>query len=196
MTEDFALPVVSREEFRRRLAGLADPDRKIQEAETVAYREYARQLVICLCLVYGKELDRKTIWTRLDSGLQAACAKVSDGDTDRWLDILLDHVRANPNKVVALRALERIRCDLRRDRSHAAGFVRWVASRRYAVMAHGRAGWEEWKKANGKKAAAAALEVLDEGGTADESRAAAYEESVRALEDVDLSAAAPEGGAA
>lgn len=149
MSETVTLPVVSREEFRRRLAGFADRGRQIQQIEQTAFRQIAEDFVVSLCLVFGDSLDRKTLWSRIDSGLQAACASVDDGDTDRWLDLLLDHVKADAARVVRLGLLRNVRTSLAsKDETHRREFLRWVESRRYAVLTHGRAAWDRWKEAN------------------------------------------------
>lgn len=143
------IPVASRADFRRVLAGLADSGRAVQAAEHAAFGEMAKDLVVSLCAVFGDELDRKTLWSRIDSGLQAACAKVDDGDADRWVDLLLEHVRASAARAARFGLLRNLRASLTaRDDAHRRAFVAWVASRRYAVLAHGRAAWQAWKEAN------------------------------------------------
>jgi hypothetical protein len=160
VSDGLTLPVVGRAEFRRRLAGLVDPGRIVQESERDAFRELARDVIVSLCIVYGSDLERKMIWSRIDSALQTACAKVDDGDTDRWLDLLLDHVRAEPARTVRLGLLRNVRASLSsRDEAHRRAFVRWVESRRFAALAFGRAAWEEWKRTNANRPA----EVEEEG---------------------------------
>lgn len=154
MSESLSLPVVGREEFRRRLAGLIDAGRAVQEVEREAFRLIANDVVVSLCVVFGSCLDRKTLWSRIDTGLQTACAKVDDGDTDRWLDLLLDHVRAEAARVVRLGLLRNVRESLRsKDDTHRRAFLRWVETRRYAVITHGRAAWDQWKDANSQQPA-------------------------------------------
>lgn len=186
--EVLTLPVRSREDFRKALAGLADPDRKMTPGDNAAFREQARQVVICLCLLWGKELDRKTIWSVIESSIRAACHKVGDGDLDRWLDMLLERVKANVSLVVRLKALQALREQFRSvDEAHRKAFLRWVETHIYAVMAYGHDGWQHWKSVNAKKRAAAAVAEMDVSGEIDAARAAAYESGLRALEEVDLS---------
>lgn len=149
VNEDFTLPVVSRDDFRRQLAGVCDPDRKLSAGDQGSFRPKAERLVVCLCRHFGDALDRKTLWSRIDSGLQAACAKVSDGDLDRWLDLLLEHVRADPSSAACCADLAGLRHDLTApDEAHKKAFLRWVETRRFAVLAHGRAAWEAYKETN------------------------------------------------
>lgn len=143
------LPVRGRADFRAALAGLADPDRQLTTGDHASFRPKAARLVVALCLHFGRDLDRKTLWSRIDSGLQAACAKVSDGDLDRWLDLLLEHVRADPARAAACPQLTGLRADLiGPDEAHRRAFVRYVETRRYAVLAFGRAAWGEYKATN------------------------------------------------
>jgi len=146
---EFNLPVRSRADFRAALAGIADPDRKLTEGDKGAFKQKADRLVIALCLHFGDELDRKTLWSRIDSGLQSACSKVSDADMDRWLDLLLEHVKADPSKAASCGYLSGVRSDLTLpDEAHRKAFMRYVETRRYAVMANGRSAWEKYKAIN------------------------------------------------
>lgn len=149
MPEPLTLAVRTREDFRKSLAGLIDPDRRMTPGDQAAFRPKACRLVVCLCLHFGRDLDRKTLWSRIDSAIQTTCAKVSDGDTDRWLDLMLDHVRANPAMAAACPELTGLRADLlAADPAHNMAFIRWVESRRYAVLSFGRAAWDDHKKIN------------------------------------------------
>ncbi len=160
MNESLTLPVRSRDDFRRTLAGIVDPDRRMTAGDTAALRETAKRVVVALCLHFGRELDRKTLWSRIDSALQSACARVSDGDRERWLDLLLEHVRADPVMAAACPYLLGVRAELMTpDEAHRKAFLRYVESRRYAVIAFGRAAWHEYKQAN---AATLPREVSDE----------------------------------
>lgn len=151
-----ALAVRGREDFRKALAGVADPDRKLSVGDSASFRPMAERVVVFLCRVFGDALDKKTLWTRIDSGLQAACAKVSDGDTEAWLCMLFDHVRGEVGTMSEDKQAELLGllADLEsRDAAHKKAFVRWVETRRVAVMAHGRAAWDRWKQTNRAPAA-------------------------------------------
>lgn len=146
---EFTLPVRSRADFRAALAGIVDPDRKITEGDKGAFKQKANRLMIALCLHFGDELDRKTMWTRIDSGLQSACSKASDADMDRWLDLLLGHIKADPARASSCEYLSGVRSDLTLpDETHRKAFLRYVETRRYAVLANGRAEWETYKTLN------------------------------------------------
>lgn len=157
-----AIAVRSREDFRKSLAGIADPERRIQASEQSSFRPTAEQVVVFLCRVFGDGLQKTTLWSRIDSGLQAACAKVSDGDIEAWLCLLFDHVRGDVGTLSEgehAELLSLINTLQSRDESHRKAFVRWAETRRVAVVAHGRAAWDKWKQTN--KAAKSA-----EGGAA------------------------------
>jgi hypothetical protein len=140
------LIVASQEDFRRRLAGLVDPDHTLAEEDQTLFRDLATEVVVLLCRHFGQELDRKTLWARIDSGLLAACSKVSDGDLDRWLDTLLAHVLASPEEAATCSQLAALRARLAAlDVHRRMALVRYLESRRYAVLAYGRAAWESHK---------------------------------------------------
>ncbi|AMV24615.1 hypothetical protein VT84_09480 [Gemmata sp. SH-PL17] len=157
MSEQLTLPVRSRSEFRQALAEIVDPDRQMSAMDRASFQPVANRAVVLLCRVFGSVLDKKTLWTRIDSGLVSACAKVSDGDTEQWLCLLFDHVRG---EIGTLEEHEHadllgLLADLsHRDATYRKGFVRWVETRRTAVMAHGRQAWAEWKQTNSAPAAA------------------------------------------
>lgn len=163
MDETLTLPVRSREDFRKALAGLADPDRKLSAGDQASFRPKAERVVVLLCRVFGEALDRKTLWSRIDSGLQAACAKVSDGDLEAWLSLLFDHVRGEAGTLSDAEHADflGLMADLcAPDAAHRKAFARWVETRRVAVVVYGRQAWDQWKRANTRPAGAG------EGGAA------------------------------
>lgn len=141
------LPTVDYPAFRRKLAGLADPERRATPGEAVNYRNEATAWVVVLCRLFGDELDRLTLWSRIDTALRTAGDKAPEGDLDRWCDLCLEHVRADPGRAaadekhVAWRTVNDAK-----DLSWKLSFVRWVASNPYAAVTHGRLAWEEYKK--------------------------------------------------
>jgi hypothetical protein len=90
---------ISAEGFRRRLAGLENPEIKKDDADKQEMREIAISLVLALREVYGSSLERKALWQRIANGLNVAKSK-SGGFADRFIVEALDFVRADPNLVV------------------------------------------------------------------------------------------------
>lgn len=131
------------QEFRRKLAGLADPDRHPGETEKVEIRETAIRLCSILASLFGESLDRTTLWGRIGSAFETACAKVSDDDLDRWLNLLLEHVQADPVRAAACDAMtQTVQTWAVRPPEWRHSLLNYCRSHRYPLLTHGRARWE------------------------------------------------------
>jgi len=139
--------VISTEEFRRKLAGLVDPDRGGGDAEAADVKEAAHRLGCVLAHLFGEDLDRMTLWERIAGGFATACAKVDDGDLDRFVSLCLEHVKADAAKASACGALgELLQTFGVRPIEWRHRFVGYVRSHYYPVVVHSRARWELVKK--------------------------------------------------
>ena len=135
--------------FRQKLAGLLDPDRKCGVAEKEAVKQDAIRFVCVLAHLFGDDLDRKTLWSRIDSALVTAHAKTSDDDLDRFASLCLEHVQADPGKAAACDALTQLSQTWgMRDPEWRHALLAYIATHRFALLTHGRARWEDVK---GKK---------------------------------------------
>jgi hypothetical protein len=117
--------------------------------ELAEFRALARDVIVLLCRTFGRTLQRVTLWKRIESALRTASLKVDDEDTDRWLNLLFDHICAQPELVARLPLAEQVRQQLaayppqrRRD------FIRWVRSHLYPILIDGHRAWEEAKQAD------------------------------------------------
>lgn len=146
------------------------------------------RVVTGYCMLFGEALDRKTLWDKIDSALRTACAKVGgEGDTDRWIDLCLDHIRAEPGKAARLKAFTELRDSLRlRDLPWRRAFLRYVEHHRYAVLAYARARWEQVKQEMKARTSAAGAAAKQAGGAANEIRGAAAAESEEVFEEIQL----------
>ena len=135
------------EAIRRKLAGLSDPGRLAGSAgETSEIRETASRLCSILASLFGDDLDRLTLWSRIDSALSTAVAKVSDGDLDRLVSLCLDHVKADPAKAAACEPLGHLISIFGvRPPAWRMALLNYLGTHRYAVLVHGRARWEDVK---------------------------------------------------
>jgi len=142
-----SLPTLDTEALRRKLAGLTDPDRTPGQAEGVEIPEAASRFCSILASLFGSELDRKTLWTRIDSALTTAWAKVaSDADLDLFASLCLEHVRADASAVAACEPLRQLLETFAvRPPEWRHAFLHHVHSRRYAVIVRARARWEAVK---------------------------------------------------
>ena len=144
------LPSIDYQEFRRRITGLMDQETPLAESANDEMREMSANLACLLAEVFGEELDRLTLWSRIDSAFKTACSKVTDGNMEMFLNHCLEHVKADPVRVCAnesvgalLKALSEKPLEWR------LAFTRYISSRIYAVLVHGREAWS-WKKLDNK----------------------------------------------
>ena len=110
-------------------------------------KQTAIRLVSVLAKLFGDDLDRKTLWGRIGSALETAHAKVSDDDLDRFADLCLEHVQADPGQAAACDALTTLRQQWGAWPPETRfGVLAYLATHRYAALTHGRARWELVKK--------------------------------------------------
>lgn len=99
------LETLSRDDFRRRLAGLGDP----QEKQPIGFRSDADKLSVEFCTalpaVFGQELDRMTLWGKIASAIQSAYAKTAGGDVGFFTQQVLESIKADPAQAVACEKL-------------------------------------------------------------------------------------------
>lgn len=139
-------PKLNYDEFRRKIVGLQDPLRHPGETEKVEVKQAAIRLCSILAHLFGEELDRLTLWGRIGTAFETALAKTSDDDLDRFSDLCLEHVQADPGRAAACDALTQERATwAARPPEWRHAFLGYVASHRYAVLAHGRQRWDEVK---------------------------------------------------
>lgn len=142
-----AIPQIDTTEFRRRVAGLIDPNRKTGAAETAAVKEEAKQLCLAMCELFGESLDRMTLWDRITSALTTSAAKCDDGDTDRFISMCLDHIKADNAQAARNELLAPLVMTLEtRDDAYRQMFVRHCGTKAAIVAIHARAAWEQRKK--------------------------------------------------
>ena len=91
---------LSPEEFRKKLAGLTDPARRLPVTELDVIKDEAVKLCLILAELFSDDLDRKTLWERIGNGL-AVCAAKCGGDWELLLEGLLEFVKADPGRVAS-----------------------------------------------------------------------------------------------
>ena len=127
-------------EFRRRLAGLSSPDLyDMGQAEPLA-----RDLCVLMARHFGHDLDRKTLWDRIASGLETAAAKNPNGGS-RLVNDALDHVRADPASVARDDDAGRMIAKLASDEEAGRSLARYINRSLYVAIVLGRQAWEENK---------------------------------------------------
>lgn len=142
-----SIPVIDTQEFRRRVAGLIDPQRKTGAAEEASVKEEAKQLCLILCDLFSDSLDRLTLWDRMASALITSAAKCDDGDTDRFAALCLEHVKADPAAAARHEGFAAwVTVMSSRDDAYRQAFVRHVAQKAPIVLVHARNAWERVKE--------------------------------------------------
>lgn len=100
-----------------------------------------------MCALFGKDLDRMTLWDRIGSAFQSACEKAGDGNADRFLEILLEHIKADDGAVSRNALAEKLIATLsEKSIEWRQGFIRWVHQCRRPLLIHGRRAWEDEKR--------------------------------------------------
>lgn len=141
------LPRLNAEEFRRKLAGLTDPDYREQTvSEREAVKQDAFRFASLLAHLFGPSLDRLSMWEKIGSALASATAKVSDDDLDRFVTLCLEHVQAEDSQVAACDALlSLLEAWQLRPKEWRLSLLNYLATHRSAVLIRGRRRWEQVK---------------------------------------------------
>lgn len=135
-------------EFRRKLSGLAAPERTASDADKKDVRGTAIRFCSILAKLHNDDvLAAEKKWDRISSALATAIAKVSDDDVDRFATLCLDHVMADPSKSATCPALAEILVTAESkppEWRHA--LLGYFATHGQAAVVHGRARWELVKR--------------------------------------------------
>ncbi len=139
------LPALDAEAFRRELAGLASPTLPLNAPASRDVKDTLSRFCSILASLYGDELDRLSLWTRIDSAIESACAKCDD-DMELWASLCLGHVKADAGRAAACAPLvQTLEVMASRPAEWRAEFLRYARTCRYAAVAFGRARWERVK---------------------------------------------------
>lgn len=101
------LPTIDTVEFRQRLAGLVDPMPVKQQFFDSHAKELSVRFLASLPKIFGSSLDRITMWDKIAAAVQSAYAKNASGDTDLFVQHVLETIQAEPSKVVACESFEK-----------------------------------------------------------------------------------------
>lgn len=95
------------------------------------------------------ELDPKSLWDRISTGIDKACTQVDNGDLDELINLALAHVRADHARVASDAEVSYFIGDItEQDESWRLGFVRYLKTHSYVAVVHGRRLWETRKEVN------------------------------------------------
>lgn len=100
------LPHLDTVAMRQKLAGLIDKQAERQEWSQSEGRQLAITFLASLPTVFGSELDRLTMWDKIDAAVRAAYAKTFDGDLEAFVQAVLESIKADPSRAVASERLQ------------------------------------------------------------------------------------------
>lgn len=133
--------------FRQKLAGLLDPERKVEATEKVEIKETAIRLCSIFASLFGESLDRMTLWERIGSAIRTSCAKVSDDDIDRFVSLCLEHIQADDSRIAASEPMKQmIEVFAARPTEWRFAFLAYINTHRTPLLVHSRSRWEGVKK--------------------------------------------------
>lgn len=146
-----SIPVIDTTEFRRRVAGLIDPNRKATgEAEVASLKEEAKLLCLAMCELFGESLERMTLWDKIGAALSAAATKCDDGDTDRFAALCLETIKADDSAAARHDGFANwVTTMATRDDAYRQAFVRHCGAKTAIVLVHARHAWEQRKAMKG-----------------------------------------------
>lgn len=134
------------EQYRQHLAGLIDPQQKLEVKDREVIRLTAISFVACLPKIFGSELDRMTLWDRIGTAIQVAFSKTVDDDHEFFISEVCRHIMAG---TAAARCEELQTIVVQVTEWEAERRVLWMqylSSHLPVVLVHARAAWEKSKK--------------------------------------------------
>lgn len=138
------LGTMTTEEYRQRLAGLADPEKRpaVQSREQI--REQAIGFASLLPRVFGSELERTTLWDRIGSGLQTAYAKTQT-DYELFINQVLSHIKAEPSRVANCQELWEVMETIDGwDQSSRESWMLLFHSHQIVILVHAKQRWTDY----------------------------------------------------
>lgn len=140
--------VLSAAEFRRRLAGLEDPNKKLPEMEMEAIKDETVKFLSFLPTLYSDQLDRMDLWERIGDGIISAVNKCG-GDWELFTNLMLEFIKAEPGKVASSQKfLGFIETMALRPKEWHEAFLRRMRTRSMVDLVKARAVWNLNKNRN------------------------------------------------
>lgn len=92
------LQLLSPDEWRQKISGLIDPAERHELRPREEIRRMCIRFVSLLPSLFGDQLDRKTMWSRIATGLDSAFAKTPGDDVEFFMQSVLTHICADADK--------------------------------------------------------------------------------------------------
>jgi len=133
--------------IRLRLAGLADPEADRPLISAAITRDLATRYLTILADLFGESLERITLWSKIDSAVASALAKVGPSDdVARFASLCLETIAADPSRVAACLPLGVVLETLGHSNTDRIQFLDYLRDHRYPVLVFARSRWDHVKK--------------------------------------------------
>lgn len=140
------LRVVSKEEFRRKLAELIDHRAEVATELREWQRRNAIRLVSVAAQLYGDALDRLAMWNKIAAAVHSAYAKSGGHDADLFINEFLSSIKAEPSAAGRNSRLADVVTNVgnstEEERMH---FLRYLNDHVITVIVYARAEWDRYK---------------------------------------------------
>lgn len=133
------------EEFRQKIAGLTSTDVAFYEPER--FKALAVRLGFVMAKLFNRSvLDPMSLWERIGNGLRVAAAKVGNGDTDKFIDICLDFIQADPVRVAADEDCAALIYELAdQEEPFRRQWIRYINERVFVITTFARRDWMSYR---------------------------------------------------
>ena len=139
------LQTLSRDKFRKKLAGLADPSAETPN-HPFGFKQQAISLATVMARVFSDELDRKTLWNKIGAGLKSASQKRPEGG-DSLIAAALESVLAEPGRAAMLPELEELILGVaEQEEEWNRGWAAYITRSSVIIVVHARALWNREKE--------------------------------------------------
>jgi len=131
--------------FRQKLAGFGEA-RTTSMAEQANMTDEAVRFSLILAQLFGPDLDRITLWSRIETALKTGVAKARLGDMDSFVAVALEVVQAETGRAAASEPLLRfIETLSHRDETWRGEFMKGISKKSVIIVVKARAKWEDVK---------------------------------------------------
>lgn len=128
--------------FRQKLAGLVDESNSVDACDVIAFEAQAIDLAVAMAEVFGDQLDRVTLWSRIASGLEQSSRENPNAPLSLVNGCLM-HVKADPMKTASNERVASVVATVSRcNEVWSRQWARWIINHIHVVVIKARAEWQ------------------------------------------------------
>lgn len=132
--------------FRQRLAGLIDANEAIAPQLKEVSRLNAIRFTATLPSLFGSNLDRMTLWSRIASGIESAAAKTATGDYEFFITEVLNHIQCDKGRAACSIRVSQVMEVLEASTvTERQGWIDYLATHVTTLLIHAKRDWERYK---------------------------------------------------